>query len=426
MRRRPVVGVLVVGAGIAGLTTALSLHAVGWREVRVIDAAVRLRPVGAGLNVLPNAVRELDALGLLEELSRVSVSTAELRYYHRGGDLILREPRGAEAGYRWPQLSIHRGPLQAVLLDAVRARLGAGAVTTGLRVVDLDRRADGRWRVVAAGPSGAREVLETDVLIGADGIRSAVRELLHPDHPGPRRRMGLTIYRGTADRAPFSGGRTMVVGGDEERKAVVYPLTEAAPGGTAVVNWAVVVPTPQDAEGIVDWNQPVPASVFVDQLAGWRFADVDVVDLIRGSDQVLEYPMADIDPLDTWSVGTATLVGDAAHAMVPMGSNGATQSVLDARAMAHHLAAVDDPAAALTAYDRLRRPAVTRIQRANREYGPEAVVNLAHRAAPDGFDEQSPPFSRRELRELIDGYAEICGFDVAAVNAGTPFGSTTG
>jgi 5-methylphenazine-1-carboxylate 1-monooxygenase len=418
------VGVLVVGAGIAGLTTALSLHAAGWRDVRVIDAAVELRPIGAGLNVLPNAVRELAALGLLEELARVSVSTAELRYYHRGGDLILREPRGVEAGYRWPQLSIHRGPLQAVLVEAVRARLGAGAVTTGLRLVDLDRGSDGRWRVVVTRPSGEREVLGTDVLVGADGIRSAVRELLHPDHPGPRRRLGMTIYRGTARRAPFADGRTMIVGGDEERKAVVYPLTTAAPGGTAVVNWAVVTPTPPDAEGAVDWNRPVSASVFIDRFAGWRFADVAVADLIRGSDPVLEYPMADIDPVDDWSVGTATLVGDAAHAMVPMGSNGATQSVVDARALAHHLTATDDPAAALTAYERLRRPVTTGIQRANREYGPEAVVNLAHRAAPGGFDEQSPPFSRRELRELIDGYARICGFDVATVNAGSPFGAT--
>ncbi|MGM1060253.1 FAD-dependent monooxygenase [Saccharothrix sp. Mg75] len=413
-------GVLVVGAGIAGLTTALSLHGAGWRDVRVIDAAAELRPVGAGLNVLPNAVRELAALGLLEELLRVSVSTAELRYHHRGGGLVLREPRGVEAGYRWPQLSLHRGPLQAVLLGAVRARLGPGAVTTGLRLADLDQRGDGRWRVVAVRPSGEREVLEADVLVGADGIRSAVREILHPEHPGPRRRLGMTIYRGTANRAPFSGGRTMLVGGDEERKAVVYPLTTAAPGGTAVVNWAVVAPSPH-GDGVVDWNRPVPASVFVDQFAGWCFADVDVADLINGSDVVLEYPMADIDPVEGWSVSTATLVGDAAHAMVPMGSNGAAQSIVDARALAHHLTA-DDPAAGLAAYERLRRPVTTRIQRANREYGPEAVVNLAHRAAPDGFDEQDPPFSRRELRELVDGYAVACGFDVASVNAGSPFG----
>jgi 2-polyprenyl-6-methoxyphenol hydroxylase-like FAD-dependent oxidoreductase len=141
--------VLVAGAGIGGLATALSLHDAGI-EVELVESARCIDAVGAGINLLPHAVRELTELRLGGVLEATGVPTSELVYHDRFGSRIWSEPRGRAAGYRWPQYSIHRGELQLLLLRAVQERLGAEAVRCGVALEGFDQSAD-RATAVAAG-----------------------------------------------------------------------------------------------------------------------------------------------------------------------------------------------------------------------------------------------------------------------------------
>ncbi|MFD3523012.1 flavin-dependent oxidoreductase [Streptomyces sp. NPDC058653] len=417
--------IMIAGGGIAGLTAALSLHAAGFEHVTVVEAARESRPLGAGLNIMPNAVRELDALGLLARLDECAVRTGELRYYHRGGGLISREPRGLAAGYLWPQLSIHRGDLQRVLADAVRERLGGDAVVAGVRVAGVETSAQGRPRVLLAhreGRAAGAASLEPDVLIGADGIRSAVRAALNPGEGEPPWN-GLLVWRGVSRVPADRAGAFMFIAGDDRQKAVVYPMTHpSGPEGHVLVNWALAMPA-TDIAGAErgDWNRPVPVAKFAHHYAGWEFDGVGVPEVLAAADRAFEYPMVDRDPLTRWTHGRTTLIGDAAHAMYPIGSNGATQSIVDARALAHAMATHPGPGEALGAYETERRPAMTELQLANRRQGPEVVITLAHTRAPDGFTDISDVIPAAELAEIAARYATTGAFDPATVNAGSPY-----
>ncbi|MCX5393299.1 FAD-dependent monooxygenase [Streptomyces sp. NBC_00094] len=422
--------VVIAGGGVAGLTTALSLHAAGFERVTVVEAAPAIRPVGAGLNLMPNAVRELDALGLLDALAAGALPTRELRYYHRSGGLISREPRGLGAGYRWPQLSVHRAHLQQVLAGAVRARLGAASLVTGVRVSGVEPLPDGRPRLRLEHRSGAargRASLEPDVLVGADGIRSAVRAALHPGEGGPPWN-GMLVWRGVSRMPARAVGSFMVVAGDNRQKAVVYPMSRpTGPDREVLVNWALARPADPGccASGAErsrgDWDRSVPVETFLPFYEGWEFDGVSIPAVLRAADSAHEYPMVDREPLARWTHGRTTLVGDAAHAMYPIGSNGATQSIVDARALAHALALHGDPAEALAAYERDRRPAMTALQHANRRLGPEVVINLAHERAPHGFTDIHEVIPAEELAAIAGRYAATGAFDPATVNQGSPY-----
>ncbi|WP_405857740.1 FAD-dependent monooxygenase [Streptomyces sp. NBC_00090] len=421
--------VVIAGGGVAGLTAALSLHAAGFERITVVEAAPAIRPVGAGLNLMPNAVRELAALGLLDALEAGALPTRELRYYHRSGSLISREPRGLGAGYRWPQLSVHRAHLQQVLAGAVRARLGAAALVTGVRVTGVEPLPDGRTRLCLEHRSGAvrgRASLEPDVLVGADGIRSAVRAALHPGEGGPPWN-GMLVWRGVSRMPARAVGSFMLIAGDDRQKAVVYPMSRpTGPGREVLVNWALARPADSGCVSAEepsrgDWNRSVPVETFLPFYEGWEFDGVSVPDVLRAADTAHEYPMVDREPLDRWTHGRTTLIGDAAHAMYPIGSNGATQSIVDARALAHALARHDDPAEALAAYERERRPAMTALQRANRRLGPEVVINLAHERAPHGFTDIHEVIPAEELAAIAGRYAATGAFDPATVNRGSPY-----
>ncbi|MFJ8696342.1 FAD-dependent monooxygenase [Streptomyces roseolilacinus] len=418
--------ILVVGGGIAGLTTALALHAAGFVRVTVVEAATGTRPAGAGLNLMPDAVRELDALGLLDRLEADAVRTGELRYYHRCGALVAREERGLRAGYRWPQLSVHRAHLQRVLADAVRERLGEGTLVTGVRVTGVDRQpGDARPRVRIEHRSGAvrsLSCLEPDLLIGADGVRSAVRSALHPDEGEPSWN-GMLVWRGVSRMDPRRAAPFMLVAGDDRQKAVVHPMTEPSPHRPEVlVNWALAMPADAvDERFLGDWDRPVPVGRFLGHYEGWEFDGVSVPEVLRAADGAYEYPMVDRDPLARWSHGRTTLVGDAAHAMCPVGSDGATQAVVDARALAHALAVHPDPVEALAAYEAERRPAMTELQRADRGLGPEAVIHLAHERAPGGFTDIDDVVPPEERRAIAARYAATGASDRETVNQGSPY-----
>jgi 2-polyprenyl-6-methoxyphenol hydroxylase-like FAD-dependent oxidoreductase len=388
---------------------ALSLREAGV-EVDVYESVAEPRPLGVGINLLPHAVRELDELGLAEPLGRLGVAPSELVYFSKHGRRIWSEPRGLAAGYRWPQLSIHRGRLHMFLLDEARARLGADRIHTGC---PLDAFGESGGEVVArfaAAKDGAPRSARGDVLVAADGIHSAARQRLHPGE-GPPRWSGALLWRGVSEGPPFLTGASMIMAGHERQKFVCYPI---APG---VLNWiaelrfdAVSAPPAQD------WNQRAEPRDFLPPFESWRFDWLDVPALVRRAPAIYVFPMVDRDPLPRWSFGRVTLLGDAAHPMYPVGSNGASQAILDARALTGCLLSHADPVRALAAYDEARRPATAAVVLANRSQGPEECMTLVEQRAPRGFERLSDVISDAELHAIADRYKRVAGFSVDELN----------
>lgn len=401
--------VTLVGAGIGGLATAISLHAAGFEDVTVFEAAPRLGSQGFGLNILPNAVRELAELGLLPALRQQGVLTRELWMCSPRGDLVWREDRGLAAGYGWPQISMSRARLVEVLAAEVRRRLGDGAIVTGARLVDLDG-AHGAF----LHEDGTRRTVEADVLVGADGIHSTVRAAHYPAE-GPPRTDGTTLLRGTTWGGTFLTGGSMTVLGDDRRRLVLYPI-DHGPGNRSLVNWVAAFPEPTPGPGHPRGGFEA-REFLLREFGTWRPPDLDLVRLIRDTERIHRYPMIDRDPVPRWTFGRVTLLGDAAHAMYPAGSNGATQAIVDARVLAWHLASHSDPGEALRAYEAERLPQMTELQRINRSMGPERVLTLAHQRAPRGFERIGDVFGEEELAEISRGYAATGKFDQDWVNS---------
>lgn len=410
--------VLIAGGGIGGLTLALSLHQVGI-PCRLFEAVERLAPLGVGINVLPHAVRELTELGLQEELLALGIPTARLAYYSRRGQEIWSEPRGREAGYAWPQISIHRGELQMLLTRSVRDRLGPEAIATGHALTSWEQRGE---RIMArfTDRSGAQIAeAEGDILIAADGIHSAARATLHPDE-GPPIWNGAILWRGTAVAQPFLGGRTMIMAGHEYQKFVCYPLRDL-PDGCQLINFIAERKFSTDQPWRrEDWNRAGRVEDYLPPFETWAFDWLDVPGLIRAADMVYEYPMVDRDPLEAWGGGRMTLLGDAAHPMYPIGSNGASQAILDARVLTRDLLAKGVTPAALEAYEAERLPATAKIVTANRGNGPEQVMQMVEQRAPHGFERIDDVLSAEEREGTAAAYKRLAGFDKDALNARPP------
>jgi 2-polyprenyl-6-methoxyphenol hydroxylase-like FAD-dependent oxidoreductase len=411
--------IIIAGAGIGGLTLALSLHQIGVTPI-ICESVETLAPLGVGINVLPHAVRELSELGLEDRLAATAIPTAALAYYARHGQLIWQEPRGRAAGYAWPQFSVHRGQLQMLLLAAVRERLGADAVRTGLAYTDHDQTIDGITARFTR-RDGSTETIEADLLIGADGIHSALRARFNP-HEGPPLWNGAILWRGITEAAPFLGGRTMIMAGHEHQKFVAYPISrQARYEGRAQINWVAELKFPPDHPWQrEDWNRPAALADFLPHFEDWRFDWLDIPALIRGAERIYEYPMVDRDPLPHWTHGRTTLLGDAAHPMYPIGSNGASQAILDARVLARELRRHGPTPAALAAYEAERNAATARIVQANRGNGPEQVMQLVHERAPNGFTAIENVLSTTELEEAAGAYKRLAGFDLQTLNTRPP------
>lgn len=411
-----VVDVLVVGAGIGGLAAALSLHAAGI-GARVVDAARELTALGVGINILPHATRELVALGLADELAATGIPTKELIYNDRFGSRICVEPRGLAAGYRWPQYSIQRGELQLLLLRAVRDRLGVDAVRAGLVLEGFELQPD-RVLVELRDRRTDRLVIDqADVLIGADGINSAVRAQLHPDE-GPPIWNGIHLWRGLTDSEPFLGGRTMIVSGADPT-VVVYPVSRAAEQrGRSTLNWGVGARLAQPTRSpLGDWHHLGGLDDVLPLVADRCFDWLDVPAVVRASPRIWEYPMVDRDPLPRWGTGRVTLLGDAAHPMYPFGSNGGTQAIIDGRVLAWELSCADHAVAGLAGYEHVRREPMNALVLANRQRGPERVVQVVEQRAPDGFARIEDVMTRDELDSIAMEYRRTAGFDAETLNA---------
>ncbi|SEF68962.1 FAD binding domain-containing protein [Jhaorihella thermophila] len=184
--------VLIAGAGIAGLSLGLTLHQIGV-PFRIFESAAQLRLLGVGINLQPNAVRELFDLGLEAELDMIGVRTRQYGFYSKHGKTIWEEPRGQWAGYDWPQFSVHRGKLQLVMFSALVGRADLNHVRTGARAVGYETRADGATLLLENG-----ERVEGSLVIAADGIHSALRAQMYPDEGEPIWN-GRILWRATTE-----------------------------------------------------------------------------------------------------------------------------------------------------------------------------------------------------------------------------------
>ena len=404
--------VLVAGGGIGGLTLALMLHARGIRA-EIFESAQAVREVGVGINILPHAIREFDALGLLPALDRVGVRTRTLHYLTRGGKEVWSEPRGTFAGHEVPQFSIHRGRLQRLLYQSVLERLGANAVQTGCRLAGFVQDDGGVTAHFANNVDGLQGRTERgDVLICADGIHSAGRRVFYPTEGAPSWN-GVVMWRGATVWAPWRDGASIIIGGGLGGKLVLYPIAPAQADGKQLMNWVVNIrtkdpalsPPPPDS-----WSRRAPLSQVLPHALRFQVPDYDLEALVRATPEIFEYPMADRDPLPRWTFGRVTLLGDAAHPMYPVGSNGASQATLDTRALADALAHAEHPRAALWQYEKDRRLKTAHIVLNNRKGGPEGVIDEIERRAPAGFDDIDAVMSHDERRQMVQGYAAMAGF----------------
>ncbi len=408
--------VMVIGGGISGLTMALSLHQIGV-PVSVYEAVREVTPLGVGINLQPNAVRELTELGLGDALAATGTATQALAFFNKFGQLVWREPRGRTAGFNWPQYSIHRGRLQVLLAAAARDRLGGAHLRTGHQFERFEER--GGTIVAWFKDRGAGEAIvedDADILIGADGIHSAVRRQLYPGEGEPNF-AGQILWRAATAAAPFLGGATMAIAGHFHQRVIAYPIGPAdrAPG-KLLTNWIAQMTVPIEAPPREDWNRKVPKERFFDAFTDWTFDWLDLPRLVADTAEIFEFPLVDRHPVARWSFGRVTLIGDAAHPMQPTGSQAGSQAIVDARMLTAELMAHADPIEALDAYDRRRRPAMNDVTLRNRSFGPEAAMQLAEERAPQGFKNIEDVIPRAELEQISRSFQIAAGLDPATLN----------
>lgn len=402
--------VAIIGAGVGGLTLTLSMLDAGIKDIDIYESAPEISELGVGINILPHAMRELEELGLLQNLMKVGVETSQLLYYTTQGQLIWEEARGKNKGYNWPQISIHRGHLIKVLYEKVLEKLGPQRIHTNHHLNNIKKNNDGSVTALFNDSSTT-----ADCLIACDGIHSTVRKIFYP-HEGSPKWNGITMWRGVSLMKPFLKNNSMVVAGSTNHRMVLYPISkEVNTEGKILINWiakhkttnAQLMPTE-------DWVHEVNPEEL--PLSFQDFEFLNISKLIKNSTAIYKYPMIDRDPLDNWDFGNITLLGDAAHPMYPSGSNGASQAIIDARFLSQQLALKPDIKKAIKTYDAKRRTTTEAIVLANRKTGPEKCIDIVEQRAPDGFINIDDVISKKELKEISSSYKRTAGFDPQTLN----------
>lgn len=413
--------VIIAGGGIGGLATALTLHQIGVPCV-VFEAVREMRPLGVGINLQPNAVRELCDLGLTpSNLDRIGLPAKEWALVGLNGNDIYSEPRGLLAGYNWPQYSVHRGQLHVLLHDKVVERIGPQAVKLGSRVTGYRKNSDGGVTAFIEDADGATSEQTGALLIGADGIHSAVRAQMHPAQP-PIHWGGAIMWRGTTWAKPIRTGASFVGLGTHRQRVVFYPISQPDPRtGLSMINWIAEV-TMDNSEGWKQrgWFRQVPTADFAHHFADWVWDWLDVPAMIRDADSAFENPMIDRDPVPTWRDGPVALMGDAAHAMYPTGSNGGSQAVVDARILGAAMVVYGVTPEALAAYDDTLCGPISQLILRNRGAGPFGLLNMVDERCGGTFDNIDDVIPPRERTDFMAGYKAAAGFAIEKLNTAPP------
>ena len=407
--------VIVAGGGIAGMTMALTCHELGL-PVIVHESVSQLQPLGVGINLQPNAVRELYDLGLETQLNAIGVPAKEWALVGRNGNDVWAEPRGLDAGYLWPQFSVHRGRLQILLYEEVLSRLGAGAVITGSRLMSYESQ-DDKVQASFRSASGQVTTIEGSVLIGADGLHSAVRRQMCPTE-GPPVWGGPVMWRGTSEAVPIRTGGSFVLVGKLDQRFVCYPISRPDPAtGLATINWIaeLTYDTSQDW-GDSDWNREVSIDKFLGEFEDWAFDWLDIPELIRSASNVYEYPMVDRDPIESWVDGRCVLIGDAAHVMCPVGSNGASQAIVDARVLGAEMQRLGVGIAALKSFEDAMLRDLNELVLRNRGAGPIGILGLVEERCGGVFDDIEDVIPRAEIEDYMARYKAAAGFAIETLN----------
>lgn len=406
--------ILIIGGGIGGLTTALRLHQAGF-EVKVFESVKEVKPLGVGINTLPHSVRVLTNLGLQGVLAKNAIETTDLVYFNKFGQQFWTEPRGRFAGYKWPQFSIHRGTLQMILWEEAKRVLGEDRLISNHHLARFEQDETGVTAYFTNRETGENSRVETgELLIGADGINSVVRQQLYPNE-GPPVYSENVLYRGTTRMKPFLNGSSMAMIGSMQQKMVVYPIDPTPDAdGNYLINWVGNLKEGKSRLTARDWNREADKARLVAIYKDWTFDWLDVPAMINGAKAVYEFPMSDRNPLDRWTFGRVTLLGDAAHPMYPIGSNGASQAILDADYLAECLLTSENVVDALEAYDKERVPAAAKVVLQNRAKGPDQIMDMMEERFPQGFTPDEIP--HEELANVMEHYKKIAGFDVQTLN----------
>ena len=413
--------VIIAGGGIGGLATALTLHQIGVPAI-VFEAVPEMRPLGVGINLQPNAVRELYDLGIAEqELDGVGLPAREWALVGLNGNDIYSEPRGVLAGYSWPQYAVHRGRFHMLLYEKVVERIGPQAVRLASRVSGYRKNVDGSVSALLESADGSTGEARCTLLIGADGIHSAVRAQMHPEQP-PIHWGGAVMWRGTTWAKPIRTGASFVGLGTHRHRMVFYPISHPDPHtGLAMINWIAEV-TMDNSEGWKQrgWFRPVSSDDFAHYFANWTWDWLDVPALLRQADGAFENPMIDRDPVPTWQDGPVALLGDAAHAMYPTGSNGASQAIVDARVLGAAMVEHGVTARALADYDARLCGPISQLVLRNRGAGPFGLLNIVDQRCGGTFDNIDHVISPEERAEFMAGYKAAAGLAIESLNRAPP------
>ncbi|MBB4612642.1 flavin-dependent oxidoreductase [Novosphingobium taihuense] len=409
--------VLIAGGGIGGLVLALTLHQIGV-SCTVFESVRELKPLGVGINLQPNAVRELEDLGIGEdEMDAVGIPAREWALVGLNGREIYAEPRGKLAGYKWHQYAVHRGEFHMLLYRKVIERLGPQAVRLGSRVTGYRKEADGTVTALVEDRAGMVEEVAGTLLFGADGIHSAIRAQMHPDQP-PIHWGGTIMWRGTAKGVPIRSGSSFVGLGTSRHRVVIYPISHPDADGLADINWIAEQTYDTDHDWTKSgWFRPVELSEFAREFDGFVYDWLNLPELLAKSDIAYENPMIDRDPLPTWADGPVALIGDAAHPMYPTGSNGASQAIVDARQIGRIMLESGVTADALARFDAEFCGPIGQVAMRNRGAGPFGLLNMVDERCGGQFDNIDDVIPAQERSAFMLAYQQAAGFAKDKLNA---------
>ena len=407
--------VLISGAGIGGLCLGLSLQQLKI-PFQIFETSVSIEPLGVGVNLQPNAVRELFALGLKDSLTRIGVQTEEFGLFSKKGLEIWTESRGLKAGYNVPQFSVHRGELQKLLYDTLIGRSKKSSVNLGIRATGFKNLSSSVELQYLNKNTKKNETFYGDILVACDGINSNIRKQLFPDEGNPLWN-GAILWRGLTTASPFRTGASMVMIGHDTQRFVSYPISQKDSHGNAKINWIAELKfNPEKIYMKSDWSKKVDKSKFIGSFTEWSFEWINPLSLISETSSIYEYPMVDRDPLEKWTFGRTTLLGDAAHPTYPVGSNGASQAIIDARKLAFHLKVNGLNETALLSYEKEMLPLTAKITLANRSSGPDALLQVVEDRCAGTFNNIQEIISQSELKNHSEKYKSIAGLNIERLN----------